>query len=129
MKKVLFISRGNACRSRMAEAFARNYGWDRIAAFSAGSIPSRTVHPRTVAMMNEIGCDLNRQISKSLADLPADFYDYVIMMGCEDVCQLIPAGQREEWAIPDPVPMDDEAFRRVRCLIETRVLALIARCT
>ncbi len=128
MKKVLFVCRGNACRSQMAEAFARNYGWDRIAAFSAGSTPSRAVHPRTVAMMNEIGCDLNRQFTKSLADLPADFYDYVITMGCEDVCRLIPAGQREEWSIPDPVHMDDDTFRRVRGLIETRVLSLIARC-
>jgi len=79
--------------------------------------------------MNEIGCDLKRQCSKSLADLPADFYDYVITMGCEDVCRSIPAGQQEEWAIPDPAHMDDDAFRHVRGLIETRVLALIARCT
>jgi arsenate reductase len=128
MKKVLFVCRENACRSQMAEAFARRYGWGRIKALSAGSAPSGTVHPKAIALMAELGCDLRSHVSKSIADLSADYFDYIVTMGCGDACPLVPAGKREDWDIPDPKEMDDEGFRRVRDVIETKVLALITRC-
>jgi len=128
MKKVLFVCRENACRSQMAEAFARIHGRDKLTALSAGSTPSGNVNPRAIALMKEIGYDMSRHVPKSLADVLPELYDYVITMGCGDACPYLPALRREDWAVPDPKDMDEEAFRRVRDLIETKVLGLIAKC-
>ena len=128
MKKVLFVCGENACRSQIAEAFARIHGQGRIAAASAGSTPSGKVNPRAIALMGEIGYNMSGHVSKSLADLPPIYYDYVITMGCQDACPFVHAVQRDDWGIPDPKDMDEEAFRQVRDLIEIKVLDLISKC-
>jgi arsenate reductase (thioredoxin) len=128
MKKVLFVCRENACRSQIAEAFARIHGRDKLAAASAGSTPSGKVNPRAIALMKEIGYDMSGHVSKSLADVSPELYDYVITMGCGDACPLVPAGQRDDWDIPDPKDMDEDGFRRVRDMIEIKVIDLIAKC-
>ena len=128
MKKVLFVCGENACRSQIAEAFARIHGRGKIDAASAGSTPSGKVNPRAIALMGEIGYDMNGHVSKSLDALPPVHYDYVITMGCQDTCPFVPALQRDDWGIPDPKDMDEEAFRQVRDLIEIKVLNLISKC-
>jgi arsenate reductase len=45
-QRVLFVCVGNACRSQMAEAFARAYGSDVLVPASAGFIPAAKVPPR-----------------------------------------------------------------------------------
>ena len=47
-KRVLFVCIGNACRSQMAEAFARTYGSDVMIAASAGLAPAMGVAPDTM---------------------------------------------------------------------------------
>ena len=51
MKKILFVCVENAGRSQMAEAFARTYGKDKIAASSAGNKPADRVNPVVVQVM------------------------------------------------------------------------------
>jgi protein-tyrosine-phosphatase len=53
--RVLFVCVENACRSQMAEAFARKLGAGRVEAYSAGSRPAGSVKPRTNAFMAERG--------------------------------------------------------------------------
>jgi len=64
MKKVLFLCTGNACRSQMAEGFARKLGRGIIEPYSAGLMPAGFVHPRAVAVMSEAGIDISHQQSK-----------------------------------------------------------------
>ena len=78
--------------------------------------------------MGEIGYNMSGHVSKSLADLPPTYYDYVITMGCQDACPFVHAVQRDDWGIPDPKEMEKEAFRQVRDLIEIKVLELISKC-
>jgi arsenate reductase (thioredoxin) len=127
MKRVLFVCQENACRSQMAEAFARIHGRDKLTALSAGSMPSGKVNPRAIALMQGIGYDMSGHVSKSLADVSPELYDYVITMGCGDACPIVPAVRREDWAVPDPKDMDEDGFRRVRDVIETKVLDLISK--
>jgi arsenate reductase len=47
-------------------------------------------------------------------------------MGCGDECPWIPAKRREDWALPDPRSMDDDAYRSVRDDIARRVRTLLA---
>ena len=58
MRKVMFLCTGNACRSQMAEGFAREFGKGIIEPFSAG-LMAAGLHPRAVAVMKEIGIDIS----------------------------------------------------------------------
>jgi protein-tyrosine-phosphatase len=125
-RRVLFVCVENSCRSQLAEAFARLHGAGRVEAYSAGSHPSGRVNPRAVEAMRELGYDLGRHASKSLADIPDVEYDVAVTMGCGDACPLVRAARREDWGIPDPKDMNPDQFRAVRDLIEEKVRLLLA---
>lgn len=124
-KRVMFVCVENSNRSQMAEAFAHIHGGDAVEAYSAGSAPSGQINPKAVRFMAELGYDLSAHASKSLDEIDGAF-DAVITMGCGDNCPWVPAQRREDWALPDPKHMDDEAYRAVRDDISARVRALLA---
>lgn len=123
--KMLFVCVENSCRSQMAEGFARKYGGERVEAYSAGSRPSGVVNSDAIAVMKESGIDLSQNASKGFADLPATKFDYVVTMGCQDVCPFIPAKENVAWQIEDPKGKPLEVFRRVRDEIGGRVEELL----
>ena len=126
-KTLLFVCVENSNRSQMAEAFARMHGGRDVAAFSAGSRPSGRINPKAIEAMREIGCDLSKHESKSLADISSQEYDVVVSMGCGDEgCPAVRAKRREEWQIADPKNMDRQQFRVIRDQIEEKVKGLIA---
>ena len=126
MKKTfLFVCIENSNRSQMAQAFAKIWGGDNVAAYSAGSRPSGKINPKAIAAMAELNYDLSSHDSKSLDDIPNITFDYVVTMGCGDACPWVPAKNRLDWQIPDPREMEPEAFNRVRDLISEKVKELI----
>ena len=123
---ILFVCVENANRSQMAEAFAKIHGASKVNAMSAGSKPSHQINPKATLMMAEKGYDLTKHQSKSLKEIPPGMeFDYVITMGCGDACPWVPAKHREDWAIPDPKNMNEEEFRVIRDLIESKVRKLL----
>ncbi len=126
-KNILFVCVENSNRSQMAQAFATLRGSTAISAFSAGSKPSGKINPKAVAAMRELGYDLSTHQSKSLKQIPDTEYEYAITMGCGDECPLVVARHREDWDIPDPREMSETEFRKVRDLIERKVVALLER--
>ncbi len=89
--KVLFLCTGNACRSQMAEAFARKLKGCDIEPFSAGILAAGLL-PRTVEVMQEIGCDLTGQYSKHVDELKDVEFDYVVTL-CDyarEICPVFP---------------------------------------
>jgi protein-tyrosine-phosphatase len=125
MKRVLFVCVENANRSQIAEAFAHMIGGNDVDAISAGSRPSGRINPKAIRFMDELGYDLRRHASKSLDDIEGPF-DAVVTMGCGDSCPWVDAKRREDWSLPDPRDMDDDAYRAVRDEIGARVRALLA---
>ena len=105
----------------MAEGFAKFYGRDKIEVFSAGSNPSGKVDQIAIEVMKEKGIDISSQRSKGFNDLPYKSFDYVITMGCGDVCPFVPAKERIEWEIEDPKEKQKEKFREIRDKIENKV--------
>ncbi len=124
---VLFVCVENSCRSQMAEGFARRHGAGKIAAWSSGSKPSGKVNEAAVALMEEKGVDMSSHRSKGLDDLPKQTWDYVITMGCGDVCPFVPSKAKEDWAIPDPKHLPPNEFRKIRDLVESKVKDLVDR--
>jgi len=125
MKRLLFVCVENSNRSQMAEAFARIHGGESVEAYSAGSRPSGKVNSKAIRAMRELGYDLSRHSSKSLAELPDLEFDFVATMGCGDECPFVRAKRREDWSIPDPKDLPLEEFRVVRDLIENKVKEIL----
>ena len=111
----------------MAQAFAIIHGAGKINAYSAGSKPSGRINPKAIAAMKELGYDLSVHDSKSLDEIPAVEYEYAVTMGCGDACPFVIAKNREDWNIPDPRNMNEDEFRKVRDLIESKVKDLLQR--
>lgn len=125
--KLLFVCRENACRSQIAEAFARYYGKEQVETWSAGSTPRGTVDEGAVSVMHEKGIDLTAHTSKGLEALPQIEWDVVVTMGCGDACPAIRTKHRFDWDIPDPKGAPLEFYRQVRDGIEDSIKALLTR--
>ncbi len=105
MMKVIFLCTGNACRSQMAEGFAREFGKGIIEPYSAG-LTAAGVHPRAIAVMKEIGIDISRQKSKTLDEKLLKTMDAVVTLcsNAEEACPWTPPEiMRLHWPINDPV--------------------------
>jgi len=127
MKNLLFVCVENSCRSQMAQAWANMLGDDTVSAHSAGSRPSGQVNPRAIEFMAEAGYDMSAHQSKSLREVPQTAYAAVITMGCGDTCLNVKGLIEEDWGLDDPKNLPDEAFRRIRDEIRTRVEGLLER--
>ena len=125
MKKVLFVCVENSCRSQIAEGFAKSLGKNVIEAHSAGSCPSGKVNPTAIQVMREIGIDISGQKSKGFLELPIKEFDYVITLGCQDICPFVPASEHIEWQISDPKDKGINFFRKVRNEIKSEVEKII----
>jgi protein-tyrosine-phosphatase len=125
MKRVLFVCVQNACRSQMAEGFARELGAESIEAYSAGSKPSGVVNPKSVIAMKEVGIDISSHKSKGFDALPETEWDAIVTMGCGDACPFLPASRRLDWELPEPRDLAQPEFNKVRDEIRRRVAALM----
>jgi arsenate reductase len=125
MKKILFVCIENSCRSQMAEGWARFLGAGSVEPYSAGSKPPEEVNPAAIEVMKEAGIDISSNKPKGFTDLPVKKFDYVITMGCGDICPFVPADKHINWKIDDPKGKDMDFFRKVRDSIKNRVVNLI----
>jgi arsenate reductase len=133
--KVMFLCTGNACRSQMAEGFARTLGSGLIDPYSAG-ILAAGVHPRAIAVMKELDIDISRQKSTKIDDKLLKTMDVVITLcgNAEEACPRTPPEiKRIHWPINDPVgTLGSEVkimkeFRRARDEIRNKVDVFINR--
>ena len=124
LKRVLFVCIGNACRSQMAEGFARTYGGDVMIPASAGLAPASAVAPDTIRAMDEKNIDLRDHFPKSLRQLGRADFDLVINM----TGVFLPKefkGRIVDWEVADPVFMEYAEHCEIRNAIETLVMKLV----
>ena len=123
---VLFVCVHNAGRSQMAQGYLQALAGDRIEVRSAGSMPGNQVNPSAVAAMAEEGIDISGAQPKVLTDSAVEASDYVITMGCGDVCPYFPGKHYLDWVLDDPAGQGVEAVRPIRDKIRGKIEALIA---
>lgn len=129
-KKVLFICTNNSCRSQMAEGIVNYELDDKIAAYSAGTMPT-LVNPLAIKSMAEIGIDISGQRSKAISEFAGQSFDYVITL-CDSAgeqCPIFFGGVKKiHLGFDDPAATlgsEEEimaSFRRVRTEIKNRLL-------
>lgn len=127
MKKILFVCIENSSRSQMAEAFANFFGKGMVEAHSSGSRPSGMVNESTIKVMHQAGIDISHAKSKGFDELPIKEFDYVVTMGCKDICPFTPAKEHIEWDIEDPKGKTIDVFINVRENIKNKVREFIER--
>ncbi len=86
--RILFLCTGNACRSQMAEGWARHLKADEIEVYSAGTEP-KGLDPRAVKVMAEAGVDISAQESKHVDSLKGMAFDYVVTL-CDTAAENCP---------------------------------------
>jgi len=122
LTRVLFVCLGNACRSQMAEGFARAQGEDVLTPQSAGLTPASTVPLLTHETMAERKIDITGQRPKPVSDFSPSDFDIVINMSGYP----IPGYRRTTaWKVRDPFGGSVHDYRTVRDEIEGRVREMI----
>ncbi len=120
---VLILCTGNSCRSHLAEGILRAAAADLFEVASAGSKPAGYVHPKAVAVMQEIGIDLSTHASKHMNEFLHRQVDTVITVcgNADQACPIYPGQMnRYHWPFEDPAHAQgsDDAvlsvFRSVR---------------
>lgn len=120
---VLILCTGNSCRSHMAEGILREAAGDILNVQSAGSKPAGYVHPKSIAVMAEIGIDISSHRSKSMTEFFDKPVDTVITVcgNADQACPMFPGqAHRYHWGFRDPAHATGteeevlEEFRRVR---------------
>ncbi len=77
--KILFLCTGNACRSQMAEGWAKALKSDVLEVYSAG-IEKHGLNLLAAKAMAEAGVDISDQYSKTVDELPTQEFDWVITL-------------------------------------------------
>jgi arsenate reductase len=132
-RRVLFLCSGNSCRSQMAEALVNARLSANWRAFSAGTKPSGSVHPKAIQVLEEIG------ISHAGRSKPADEFrehpfDLVVTV-CDDANEECPLwlgkGKRAHLGFRDPAKASGSeqeilgVFRQVRDEIAEKIPQLL----
>jgi len=92
------------------------------------------VRPEAVAVMAEVGVDLDGHRSSSVRDVDPAGVDVVVTLCADEVCPTFPGGVLHiHWGLPDPaVVTGDEAtrlgaFRMIRNELHQRLTEVFAR--
>jgi protein-tyrosine-phosphatase len=125
--EILFVCEQNAGRSQMAAVLTNALSGGAVHVRSAGSAPAHELNPSVVAAIEELGLDLSEAFPKPLTDDVVQAADVVITMGCGDACPVYPGKRYQDWALDDPADLPLEEVRRVRDLIRSNVVSMLAQ--
>ena len=125
MGSLLFIDKNNACRSQLAEAFARRKAPENIDIVSAG-ITATEINPLTIQVMQEIGIDISVQHAKSLNEIEDQVFDVAIAF-CDcsfSDCPVLPGNPALiNWNLVKDKKQEEslESLRKLRDKIKNEV--------
>jgi len=126
MNTVIFACVHNAGRSQMAAAwFNALADSTRARAVSAGTEPGERVHPEVLAVMREVGIDLEGKRPQRLTDELASSAQFLVTMGCGEQCPVVPGLKRDDWPLEDPKGKPADRVREIRDEVKQRVEQLL----
>jgi arsenate reductase len=126
--RVMFVCIGNACRSPMAEAIARQEASDILEITSAGLFPMGYVPEMTLQTLTRNGYSTEGLASKPVRPEDLMETDLVVnLSGQTRVPAFANAPRIEDWPVPDPYGEDAAIYQTILEQIERRVKDLGAR--
>jgi arsenate reductase len=137
--RLLFLCTGNSARSILAEALLNRLGEGRFVAFSAGTKPKGSIHPRALAALARAGvptAGLASQGIERFAGESAHAIDLVVTLcdaAAAEPCPILPGAPASvHWGLADPTAAAgsdeerDAAFDRTLRELEGRIRRLVA---
>ncbi len=134
--KILVLCTGNSCRSVMAEALINNFGRGRYQAWSAGSVPVGSVHPKSIETLQRHGIDPGQPRSKSWNEFTEQSFELVITVcdqAARESCPLFPGNPKKlHWGTPDPAKITgseaeiDAAFDKAFFMLKNRIEEMLS---
>ncbi len=125
MTRVLFVCIGNACRSQMAEAFAKAYGSDTLIVQSAGLAPAASMPPLTRKTLSEKNIPSEGQFPKGVESFTGEPFEVVVNLSGERLPPAFGAARVIDWNVRDPIGESQDVYRAVATQIEGLVMRLI----
>ena len=127
--RVLFLSTGNACRSQMAEAWAKEMASDLVKVKSAG-IEVQGINDIAVSVMSEVGIDMSKQVPARVNGELLEWADLIVTL-CDNVEEQCPIVNFDTMKLHLPLSnpakykgSDEDvltAFRQTRDKVKKRV--------
>ena len=124
-KRILFVCIGNACRSQMAEAFAKAYGSDILIVQSAGLAPAFSMPPLTRQTLSEKNIQSEGQFPKALEAVAGEPFEVVVNLSGERLPPVFGTARLIDWNVRDPIGESEDVYRAVATQIEGLVMRLI----
>jgi arsenate reductase (thioredoxin) len=125
---VLFVCIGNACRSPMAEAIARQDAGDLLEVSSAGLFPLGVVPNMTLETLQRNGYSIEGLESKPILKDSLLNVDLVINLSGHTKAAALSASTRlEDWPVSDPYGEDQAVYQTILEEIQRRVNDLAVR--
>lgn len=135
-KKILILCTGNSCRSQIAEEFMKSFD-PELEVYSAGTNPSKQVHPKAILVMKEVGIDLSKNYPKLVDQFITEPFDYVITV-CDNAKETCPlfigkVGKQLHIGFDDPAEAtgtEEEIlteFRRIRDEIKNELQSFLKK--
>ncbi len=141
MFSLLFLCTGNACRSQMAQGWARHLlaiaddGQPCAVQVLSAGLEAHGLNPCATAVMQEAGVDISHQSSDQLDPKNLLGVDMVVTLcgHADEHCPVLPSGvRRQHWPLDDPARAQGRPeqvlaqFRKSRELIRLQVVQLLA---
>lgn len=134
--KILILCTGNSARSILLESIFNTKVSSRVTAHSAGSNPTGTVHPQTIALLRQNGHDTEELRSKSWEEFggrDAPELNIIITVCGSAAAETCPRWQgapvTTHWGVDDPAAVRKsewrDAFHDTYDVLERRVDALL----
>lgn len=101
---ILFLCTGNACRSQIAEGWARHLGGNTVEVQSAG-IEAHGKNPRAITVMQQAGIDISQQESTRVTPEMLATADLLVTVcgHADEHCPTLPPGiNKVHWPLEDP---------------------------
>ena len=120
-KSVLFVCYGNACRSIMAEALARNHWGEKLEVASAGVSALGYIPEETKNVLEEVGISTEGLYSKDLSEMDIDGFHLIldlVLYPLEGMISPSFEGKVIPWHVRDPYMEGLDSFRQTRNDIE-----------
>ena len=117
--RFLFVCIGNSCRSQIAEAIAKDLGYNAV---SAGTKPAKNVHKNALLALFYKGINSTGLYPKSLKDV--DTKDRIVVsMGCGVECPDIKIDY--DFGLEDPKDKDFQYFLDLVEIIDKKIQDII----
>lgn len=120
-----FVCTKNACRSQIAQAWARKYAPPGLRVVSAGTHPAAEIDTEVVRIMkDQFNIDLSGQQPKTLTAVGR--IDVLVTMGYGVSCPYVPGVHLIPWDIPDPMGGGDDGYREIIDMLRRKVHELVS---